>query len=223
LKLYGSLASPYVARVVMSARHKGLDLEPAPPPGGLKSPEFLRMSPLGKIPALEDDGHVLVESAVILEYLEDRHPGTPMLPADAHGRALARMLARFVDLYLAPHGSTLIRAQMGSGTKDPAAIEAAKSGIAQGLVPLEHFIVGPYAAGSALTIADCTMAPTIQILVARAAPSYGLGDILAPHPKLGAWWQRIEALPLWQQLRADIDTATREFVARMAAAAQSKG
>jgi glutathione S-transferase len=221
MKLYGALASPYVARVVMGARHKGLDLELAfPPGGGIKSPEFLRLNPLGKMPAFEDDGHVLVESAVILEYLEDRYPQKPLMPSDPRGRALVRMLARFVDLYLAPHGSTLLRAKMGSGTQDPAAIEAAKTGLAQGLVPLEHFVSAPYAAGDALTIADCTMAPTFHVLTTRVAPAYELGDLLAPHPKLRAWWSAVQALPLWQALQADIDTSTREFMARMAAAAQ---
>lgn len=56
MKLYGGIASPYVARVAMQARLKGLDIECLDAPGGLKSPEFLAISPLGKIPAFEIDG-----------------------------------------------------------------------------------------------------------------------------------------------------------------------
>ena len=51
MKLYGALASLYVARVVLAAKAKGVDLVPQMPPGGMKSPEHLAMNPLGKIPA----------------------------------------------------------------------------------------------------------------------------------------------------------------------------
>lgn len=57
MKLYGSIASPYVARVVMFAKLKGLDLPPTDAPGGgIKSPEYLKLNPMGKMPALEVDG-----------------------------------------------------------------------------------------------------------------------------------------------------------------------
>src|SRR5512145_2766913 len=62
MKLYGGLASPYVARVVLFARLKGLALEPQMPAGGLKSPEYLAKNPMGKMPALEVDGTVIPES-----------------------------------------------------------------------------------------------------------------------------------------------------------------
>ena len=81
MKLYGSLVSPYVARVVLAARAKGLDLAPeAPPGGGIKSPEYLAINPMGKMPALEDGGQCIAESAVILEYLDEAYPQTPLMP-----------------------------------------------------------------------------------------------------------------------------------------------
>jgi len=49
MKLYGSLASPYVARVVLFSRLKGFDLEPQLPEGGIKSAAYLAMNPMGKI------------------------------------------------------------------------------------------------------------------------------------------------------------------------------
>ena len=55
MKLYGSLVSPYVARVAFAARLKGLTLIPELPPGGIKSAEFLHLNPIGKMPAMEVD------------------------------------------------------------------------------------------------------------------------------------------------------------------------
>jgi glutathione S-transferase len=216
LKLYGALASPYVARVVMAARLKGLAVELAfPPGGGLKSAEFLALNPLGKIPALDDGGRVLVESAVILEYLEEKYPQKPLLPEDLYERARVRTLARFVDLYLAPHASVLLR-NMNPATRDAAAVEPAKAALAQGLGHFEPFLVGPYAAGNALTLADCTMLPTFDLVQNRIAPAHGLGDPLAGTPKLAAWWSTMRADAFCAAMLGEIDVAVREFMARMA-------
>jgi len=77
MKLYGALASPYVARVVLAARHKKLDLPLEIPADGLKSPGYLAMNPFGKMPTLEHGGRHVIESEVICEYLEDLHPSRP--------------------------------------------------------------------------------------------------------------------------------------------------
>ena len=56
MKLIGAIASPYVTRVVMFARLKGVDLPLESPPGGTpRSDEYLAMTPIGKIPSLEVD------------------------------------------------------------------------------------------------------------------------------------------------------------------------
>lgn len=70
MKLYGSIASPYVARVVMYAKIKGIDLPAQETPGGsLKSPEYLKLNPIGKVPALEVNGQAFGESTIICDYL----------------------------------------------------------------------------------------------------------------------------------------------------------
>lgn len=219
MKLYGSLASGYVARVAMAARLKGIAFELAAPPGGnLKSPEYLTINPLGKIPALDDDGRHVIESGVILEYLEDRFPQKPLLPADPFERARVRTLLRFIDLYLQPPVYALGR-NANPATRDVAAVDAAKASVATSLAYFEPFLVGPYAAGSAPTLADCAMLPTFDALLNRTAPTFGLGDVLAPHPKLAAWWKTMQGDAVATTLMREIDVAVKEFMARMAAAA----
>ena len=81
MKLYGVLLSPYVTRVLLAVRYKGLDIPLAPPPGGgLKSPEYLAINPYGKMPALEADGAAIIESEVICEFLDERFPEKRILP-----------------------------------------------------------------------------------------------------------------------------------------------
>jgi glutathione S-transferase len=158
---------------------------------------------------------------VILEYLEEKFPQKPLLPTDPYDRARVRTLARFVDLYVAPHASVLLR-NMNPATRDAAVVEPAKAALAQGLGHFESFVIGPYAAGNALTLADCTMLPTFDLVLNRVAPAFGLGDPLASTPKLAAWWSNVRGDAFCARMLADIDVAVREFMARMAQQAAAK-
>ncbi len=48
---------------------------------GVSSADYLALNPTGKIPTLEDDGHVVTESAAILLHLGDRYPASRLVPA----------------------------------------------------------------------------------------------------------------------------------------------
>jgi glutathione S-transferase len=50
--------------------------------GDLRSPEFLKLNPEGKVPTLLIDGHPLTEVAAILFYLAKRFPDANLLPCD---------------------------------------------------------------------------------------------------------------------------------------------
>ncbi len=52
--------------------------------GSLRSPEYLALNPSGRVPALEVDGRVLMESGAIVEYLCETRPehGLGRLPGD---------------------------------------------------------------------------------------------------------------------------------------------
>ncbi len=66
--------------------------------GEHKSPEFLKLNPMGKVPVLvEEGGQVFTESTVINEYLEDRYPDTPCLPPTPEERAIARYRVHYFE------------------------------------------------------------------------------------------------------------------------------
>ena len=96
--LYTAERCPYAARVRIVLAEKRLaydaveiDLE--------NRPAWLyEKNPLGRVPVYEeDDGLVLPESEVIMEYLEERFPEPPLWPPDPAERALARLLLRRFD------------------------------------------------------------------------------------------------------------------------------
>jgi glutathione S-transferase len=69
MKLYGNAASPFARKCRVIAHELGLKLEEIRTLP-MQEPEFRRINPLGKIPALIlDDGSVLIDSPVICEYL----------------------------------------------------------------------------------------------------------------------------------------------------------
>ncbi len=61
-------------------------------------PDYLKLNPNAVVPTLVHDGHVLIESTVINEYLEDCFPDIPLRPADPFGKAKMRVWTKKEDL-----------------------------------------------------------------------------------------------------------------------------
>lgn len=160
MQLISLPVSPFAARVRIALYAKGLAVDIAPPPAGWpRNPQFRDLSPTGRVPVLIlEDGRTLWESAVILEFLEERFPqARPLLPADVHARARARLLARHADLYLMPPMAALAEPQgpEGQGRRHMEAL-------LDGLTILDGLLDdGPSAVGEALTFADCALAPAL--------------------------------------------------------------
>ena len=72
MKLYNMYLSNFASKCRIAINEKGAKIEIVPIPGGdLKSPEYLKIYPLGKTPSLDADGTMIGESEVINEFLED--------------------------------------------------------------------------------------------------------------------------------------------------------
>ncbi|MCU0977112.1 MAG: glutathione S-transferase family protein [Steroidobacteraceae bacterium] len=211
MKLYGALASPYVARVVLLARVKGLDLKTEMPAGGLRSPGYLALNPFGKMPTLEHGGEALIESQVICEYLEDLHPAPALLPADALGRARVRTLCRVLDLYVAPDSGALFR-QMNPATRDAAVVEAAKGKLAANL-PILDALVGkaPHTGPAGISLADCALLPYLRLMRKTVVPAFGVADPLSL-PNLAKWSECMAAHPVAGPFFAEYDAAVDAFL-----------
>ncbi|HKY17783.1 MAG TPA: glutathione S-transferase family protein [Rhizomicrobium sp.] len=86
MKLYTNAASPFARKCRVIAHELGLKLEEIRTLP-MQEPEFRKINPLGKIPALIlDDGSVLIDSPVICEYLSHAGGGK-FFPADSIWKA----------------------------------------------------------------------------------------------------------------------------------------
>jgi glutathione S-transferase len=97
--LYTAERCPYAARARITLAEKGIAYDAVEIDLGDRPAWLYEKNPLGKVPVYEEDeGLVLPESEVIMEYLEERYPEPALWPSDPAERALARLwLQRFDD------------------------------------------------------------------------------------------------------------------------------
>jgi glutathione S-transferase len=109
LELYNHDMSVCAAKVRFALAEKGLDYT-----SHLvnllarehKSPEYLAINPNGVVPTLVHDGHVIYESTIINEYIEDNFPGVSLMPDDALGQARVRKWTLQLDTAI--HAATSV-------------------------------------------------------------------------------------------------------------------
>jgi len=103
LTLYDADRCPYCARVRIVLAEKELDHETVVVDLDDRPAWIYEKNPLGRVPVLEEGAFVLPESAVIMEYLEERYPEPPLWPADPAERAAGRLLVERFDQLSRPY------------------------------------------------------------------------------------------------------------------------
>jgi glutathione S-transferase len=88
--IHGANASPFVRKTRVALAEKNIPYELKPLIPFNQPPEYLKISPLGKIPCLQDGDYTLPDSSCIIAYLERVQPRPALYPEDAKefGRAL---------------------------------------------------------------------------------------------------------------------------------------
>ena len=87
LTLYDAARCPYCARARIVLAEKGVEYETIEIDLSDRPAWIYEKNSTGRVPVLEEDGWLLPESAVIMEYLEERYPEPPLLAADPGDRA----------------------------------------------------------------------------------------------------------------------------------------
>jgi len=170
LKLYSYFRSSAAYRVRIALNLKNLAYEIVPihltrHGGEQLGPEYRAVNPQMRVPSLVlDNGEVLVQSLAIIEYLDEVHRSPPLLPDDPIERAKARAIAQIVACDIHPLDNLAplryLKRQLGH---EQAAIDAWYAHwIVTGFEAIEAMIAaGPYAVGSAVTIADIFLVPQV--------------------------------------------------------------
>jgi glutathione S-transferase len=195
MKLYNMNLSNFATKCRIAIYDKGAKVDIVPIPGNdSKSPEYLKLNPLGKVPTLDADGVVIGESETINEYLEDKFPTPALLPKSPEGRARVRSFTRFHDLYLEPPLRALF-SQMNPKTRDDKVVNDKLTELNTRLDQLEKMLADSgFAVGADFTLADCALAPTTFFAV-NMLGMFGAKPPLEGRPKLAAWWAHVQTRP----------------------------
>lgn len=161
---------------------------------------YRERNPMSQVPTLEvteDNGsvHTMTQSMAILEFLDERFPEVPILPADAYLRARARGLAEIVNSGIQPlQNLSTTKRLVQLGVDDKAWVKAF---IAEGMTALAYAtseVSGLFSVGDSPTIADCCLVPQLA-----SARRFGLLDAD------GAWADHAPLPGLHDPGRASLD------------------
>jgi glutathione S-transferase len=200
MKLYNFAWGPYPRRVHLYLAEKGLkDLalvevefphQPALWPQG-----FLKgLNPAHSLPVLEtNNGPRIGQSIAILEYLEEIYPTPDLIGATPEARATTREWIALFDEATAFFGLWARQGSAVNADRHMQSLEAAAAGAARYLSKLrvaEEKLVGPFLAGSALSMADCVAMALLEF----TEQFYGV-PLPKDCPKLASWYAFMSSRP----------------------------
>lgn len=110
LRLYHGSTSVCAIKARLTLAEKGLPWEGVLLDlrrGDQYKPEYRKLNPNAVVPTLVHDDKVIIESTLIIEYLDEAYPRPPLMPTDPYGRMRARLWMKKIDDYLHAACSTI--------------------------------------------------------------------------------------------------------------------
>ncbi len=201
LVLYGHPFSSYTQKVLIALYENGTPFEfrCLGPDTPQHSAEWLRRWPLRKFPLLLDGERSIVETSIIIEYLQLVHPAPArLLPADPMAALDVRFLDRFFDLHvMSPVQQAVGGALTGDPVKRQEGLALAVEKLELAYAWLEGQLAGrTWAASADFTLADCAAAPSLFY-------ADWVHRISAAFPVLRAYRARLLARPCFARAVAE--------------------
>jgi glutathione S-transferase len=108
LELYHNINSVCAQKVRVALKEKGLEPKEhiLTLRGDQNDPAYLKLNPNGVVPTLVNDGHAIIESSLILYYIDDTFPDPPLMPQAPLLRHRVRLYNKLIDEYV--HNSCTI-------------------------------------------------------------------------------------------------------------------
>jgi RNA polymerase-associated protein len=178
LTLYDAGRCPYCARVRIALAEKDVEYETVQIDLQDRPAWIYEKNETGRVPVVEEDAWILPESAVIMEYLEERYPEPALLPADPADRALARLWIFRHDDFTRPYYA-LRRGEDGADAAFDAQLAKLDAALA----------TRGYLGGSEFGLADIAYVPWVL----RARDMFGVS--LEGFPAVVDWLERLIERP----------------------------
>ncbi len=193
IALYGHPFSSYTQKVLIALYENATAFEfrSLGPETPQHAASWQQRWPLRKFPLLVDGDRTVVESSIIIEYLQHVYPGpVRLLPAEPMAALEVRFLDRFFDLHvMSPVQHAVEGALTGLADRKQEALAEAASRLELAYAWLEGHLAGrTWAAAADFTLADCAAAPALFY-------ADWTHPIAAHHPLLCAYRARLLARP----------------------------
>ena len=197
--------SPFCRKVRILLLEKNLEVELKTENLWDRRREFLQINPAGDVPVLvEENGHVICDSAAICEYLEEIKPTPTLLPGDAEQRSEIRRLVAWFDRKFNKEvsenlvGEKILKRFLKRGAPDASAIRAGKKNIHHHLNYIAWLCERrTWLAGPKISLADIAAAAHISSL------DY-LGEVpWEEHEQAKDCYARIKSRPSMRPILAD--------------------
>jgi glutathione S-transferase len=204
-----ALAEPVVEEGATVSNGRGLRRTLAPAEVKDRYPNFVRISPKGILPALENGVERVFDPSglIVLEYIHEVFTGPPLLPAAPELRAYVRFWARHVDTNIVPNFDRLLSAQ------DALDRNVAQTALSEGLTEFEAAMApmhdGPFFLGDDFSIADVALAPWWQ-RICSVLYAYRKYD-LTSYSRLQVWYEAVQARPSFRRTVVDPERLIEEY------------
>ncbi|PTM42406.1 glutathione S-transferase family protein [Bosea sp. 124] len=217
ITLYSGPLSLFARKVEIGLREKALPFERVMVPFSQttgydpRHPEVLALNPKGQVPVMTDDGLVLYDSTVIVEYLDEAYPRIPLYPVTPAERARCRLDELFADEILLQALRPLMH-RTGPRAADPArrAAEDADALIAEEVLAghhagLDERLAGREFFGPMLSAADIALFMGLLFGRRLGGPSF------QPYRDLSGWFARLLERPAFALAAAEVAEADRRL------------
>lgn len=193
IQLYSYRRCPFAMRVRMVLHEKKIPFETIEENLKQKSEKLNRLHPQARVPLLIHDDHIIYESAIITQYLEeafDQHPR--LLPKEPHLKAYVHLWTHWCNQTFKPH---IDHYKYGTHRSPEQDVLDAPANLIQDLHKMEAALTNtPYLVGSHLTLADIHVFPFLRQL-SKATPSF---KPLERHPRCQQWLESMISRPSFE-------------------------
>ena len=194
--LVGQYDSPVTRRVAIALHHYGMPFARDTRSIFGDAAALARISPLTRIPALVlDDGEVLIDSAAILDHLDEEAGDAALIPGSGSARRLVLQMTALAQGTLEKVAAVVYERHFHAAEHRSAEWLARCLGQARaGLDELTRRVTTPFACGTTLTHADVMITTLIWYLQDR------MNEVLSPtaHAALITLAERCETLPAFR-------------------------
>lgn len=197
MKLYGSLTSPFVRKVRVCAIERSVPFEMVVEDPWQVSPRLIGLNPAGKVPVLQlDDGSVLVESLLIIEYLDSLgDPDTALIPKEGKLRWDALLWHARGQGLIEAAVARLLELRRPETLQMPARIAREERRFADILEVIERYMPStPWLGGDRISIGDLVLGIALRYAALRYPH-----DWQSAHPRLAERLQALEVRPSFRE------------------------